>query len=168
MKPYPDNPKYAVTEDGRVFRIAGGPGTKGPVPYEIVPYVSVHGYHWIGLRYDGVLVRKSVSRLVAETYLPNPEGKAHVAHNDGSRLNNHVSNLRWATPSENEADKIQHGTTPCGIKHPKHKLTDAAVRELRRLTAETSLSQRALAAQFGVSRNAVRLAVKGRSWRHVD
>lgn len=56
--------------------------------------------------------RYSVHRLIAESFIPNPENKPFVDHLDRNRKNNSVSNLRWATNSENiknsvEFDKVE-------------------------------------------------------------
>lgn len=56
-----------------------------------------------------VHIRKSlklVSRLVAITFLPNPENKPCVCHKDNNPLNNHVSNLYWGTYKENTQQMI--------------------------------------------------------------
>lgn len=47
-----------------------------------------------------------VHRLVATTFIPNPENYDYVDHIDGNELNNHVSNLRWCTQSMNNQNPI--------------------------------------------------------------
>lgn len=47
-----------------------------------------------------------IHRLVALTFLPNPENKPVVDHIDRVRHNNHISNLRWATYEENAKNSV--------------------------------------------------------------
>lgn len=66
-----------------------------------------------------------VHRVILFAFRGNPPTADHIgAHNDGNRFNNRLSNLRWATRSENEADKVVHGTRGFGEKHAAAKFTD--------------------------------------------
>jgi len=59
------------------------------------------GYHLVALYKDGKRFYKSVSRLVAEAFIDNPENKPEVNHKDGDKDNNNDWNLEWVTTKEN-------------------------------------------------------------------
>lgn len=59
--------------------------------------------------YDGVKVSGKiypVHRLVAETFLPNPEGKPQVDHILRDTHDNNVCQLKWATSTENNRNRV--------------------------------------------------------------
>ena len=74
------------------------------------PCIFSNGYYTVSLAIgNGVSKKFLVHRLVAEAFLPNPNGYPVVMHLDNNRLNNYVGNLRWSTYSENNAQAIRDG-----------------------------------------------------------
>ena len=59
-----------------------------------------------------------VHRIVAETFIPNPENKSEVDHINRIRNDNRVENLRWVTRLENAQNR---GPKESGYTHKKHK-----------------------------------------------
>jgi hypothetical protein len=105
---------YQISNDGCVRRVKGGRGaTAGRV---LKGTIGRWGYRVVDLYVDGKRSTRKVHRLVAEEFIiENPDGKGQVDHIDRDKLNNHVSNLRWATSSENNINKAGRGST--GFKH---------------------------------------------------
>jgi len=59
-----------------------------------------------------------IHRLVAEAFIPNDYDRPHVDHIDGNRSNNRVTNLRWASVSENQGNRLKAGNIQLmGRKH---------------------------------------------------
>ena len=66
----------------------------------------------ITLNKDGNTKYHLIHRLVAKAFIPNPENKKTVNHIDGNPLNNIVTNLEWATYSENVKHAYDNGLYP--------------------------------------------------------
>lgn len=64
------------------------------------------GYSVISLRKGGKSFHKSVHRLVAEAFLPNPENCKTVIHKDGNVLNNSAENLCWKPLEWRKAEQV--------------------------------------------------------------
>lgn len=68
------------------------------------------GYVRVELRsIEGVRSTKSVHRLVAEAFIPNPNNKPQVNHKNGKKQDNRVTNLEWVTNSENQLHQNKTG-----------------------------------------------------------
>lgn len=170
-RPIPGFVGYEVSNLGRVrsYRAWGGKGSRLSDTPRLKQVIARPG------RYSRVTLQKPngdgcsayhVHALVAAAFLgPRPEGM-QVAHADGDRHNAHLSNLRYATPLENAADKVLHGTHSPGERNGNHKLTEADVRAIRKLRRNGAL-QRELAASFGVSISAIQFVLNGQNWSHV-
>lgn len=80
--------------------------TKVILPERQIKGSLVKGYWVIGLWKKGKVHNQAVHRIIAKTFIPNPENKPQIDHIDGNRLNNRVENLRWVTDKENVNNPI--------------------------------------------------------------
>jgi hypothetical protein len=127
--------------------------------------IAPNGYGRFRLRRDES--PSTASRISLQISGGHPPSSHHEAAH--SCRNKHCvapAHLRWATPLENQGDKIADGTSTRGSRHPGSKLTVERVEQiLERLAAGVSQSQ--LARDYGVSQSAVWLISKGKSWPEV-
>ena len=85
---------YQITDDGRVW-------SKKTNRWMILQTNKQNRYSYVGLCKNGKRHLKSVHRLVAEAFIPNPENKPEIDHINRDRSLNVVTNLRWCTRLEN-------------------------------------------------------------------
>lgn len=91
---------YSISDCGKVFN-----QTK-----QLKTYFTRTGYECVKLTdRDGKKSHKTIHRLVAEHFIPNPLQKSEVNHIDGNKANNCISNLEWVTSSENKRHALQTG-----------------------------------------------------------
>lgn len=87
-----DFPQYSVSSLGRI--------KNSLTDRELKPY-NAGSYLGVSLRKDNTTFKRTVHRIVAETFIENPLKKPTVNHKDGNKKNNFVDNLEWATYHEN-------------------------------------------------------------------
>jgi hypothetical protein len=83
-------------------------------------------------------------------------------HLDGNRANNHLSNLCWGTPSDNDDDRRRHGTFVEGEKHGAAKLSNEEARAIK--YDNTGKKQWELAQVYGVKPSLVSMIKSGKRW----
>lgn len=128
---------YEVSSLGRVRSLGRvDPLGRNVAPRVMKPAVRRDGYGAVALWRDGVKVQWLVHRLVLTAFVGECPPSLEGCHNDGNPRNNRLDNLRWDTRSENQLDRVKHGThhsanlTHCTFGHPfekrnlKNKTTD--------------------------------------------
>jgi hypothetical protein len=95
-----------------------------------------------------------------------PTPKHHAAHNCGKGSSGciHPKHLEWKTGRANQLDRRKHGTHTNGGGR-RRKVTPEQVREIR--AAKGKVTQRALAAKYGISDASVRGIQANRYWHNV-
>lgn len=141
------NPKYEVSNLGNIREEQSKVLVKA--------YKLKNGY--LGVRLNSKL--QYVHRLVALTFIPNPNDLPQVNHKNLNKLDNSVENLEWVSPKTN----IRHsysGNTAQGRK----KLTSSDVTAIKFYWSTGDFTHKALAEAFGVARPTISRVLNGSRW----
>lgn len=93
FRPYSKNENYMVSKDGEVYSL---------LSEKIIKHrIDSGGYHMVGMTIDGKQKNIWVHRMVAETFIPNPNNFKYINHKDEDKSNNNVDNLEWCSNAYN-------------------------------------------------------------------
>lgn len=129
--PIPNFPGYAADISGTIWscwKKGNHKQKKGDWhPLKPRPHVSRGGfvYQTVALYKNGAQVSRLVHQLILETFVgPRPKGMEvrHYPNND--KTDNRLANLSYGTKSQNQLDRVQHGTHCRGDKSNLSKVTE--------------------------------------------
>ena len=149
---------YAITKDGRVFN------TK--YKRELKRKIDSKGYYVVTLSLDGVAIDQRVHRLVAMTYIENPNNYPIVNHLDGNKLNPYYKNLEWTTYKGNAQHASKHGLLkPAKLEDSgKAILTNSQVESICKIMESGTKNQYEIADMFNVDVSVIREIRLGNNW----
>lgn len=131
------------------------------------------GYLKVDLTREGKRKTFLVHRLVALTFIPNPESKQEVNHKDGNKQLNEVNNLEWHTKSENIKHAYETGLINKskfkGEVNGNSKLSESQIKYIRDnyIPKDKDFGMKALGVKFGVSQNAISKIINRKTWKEV-
>lgn len=153
--------KYLVTRSGDIVSLHF---INTIIPKKLKPN-RVGDY--LGVNINGKV--RTIHRIVAQAFIPNPDNKPHVNHKDGNKHNNHADNLEWCTRSENQL----HAYRVLGVKNVKSNLgnfygSSFNARRVRQLAKDRQLIRefdcvRRAKNELGISETSISNCLSGRS-----
>lgn len=158
-KKMPNFSRYEISEFGKirtVYRVLKGHEEKS-------------GYTSYSLTNDLGKTRTIRAHVAVATAFhgPKPNNKHYAIHWDDDKANNYYKNIRWGTPTENKKDEKRNGRSNIGEINGSARLTENAVREIRKIHASGKITYKKLGSLYGVSVATICHVLKRQTWQHL-
>ena len=129
--------------------------------------IDTGGYFIIKLYREGKGTTTKIHRLVAETFIENPNNLPQVNHKDGNKQNNNVENLEWCTALENAKHSWDTGLSKkyFGEQTSQAKFTEKQILEIRSKYKKGNGIE--LAAEYNMSATNIYDIIRRRIWNHI-
>ena len=152
---------YRVSKQGKIY------STKRGKLREMSPVITRHGYLNCHIRHKGKSFYKYVHRMVAETFIDNPDNLPQVNHINGNKLDNSVDNLEWVTAKENVEHAFKTKLRNFGEKSSNAKITGEKVHEICKLLEENTKTMREISELTGVPYHLIFFIRKKKTWPEI-
>ncbi|WP_373443323.1 NUMOD4 domain-containing protein (plasmid) [Lacticaseibacillus paracasei] len=137
--------------------VSNGKGTRVEKGMILKQWLNKRGYLRVAFRKDSKLINKPVHRLVAQTFIPNPDNLQQVNHKDCNPQNNSVSNLEWCTPEYNIEYREKYGKSSAEISGCPVYAVNLDTSEISKFK-----SQREAGRVLGIVNQSINSVLKGR------
>ena len=123
-------------------------------------------YKKVGLSMRNEIRQPLVHRVIALTFIPNPENKRTINHKNGIKTDNRAENLEWFTDSENHQHAHLLGlmNPNKGEDHYNSKLNEFQIRVIRKCN---DLNKTELGKIFNVIPQNIGCIKSRKTWKHV-
>ena len=159
-------PGYVFYEDGRIW---SEPKGKSNPKGKFLKHTSQHhGYTVVSIVERGEKKQRSLHKLMATAFIPNPKKLPQINHINGNKKDNRLSNLEWCSAKQNTQHAERIGLRrhlDGGENNTRAKLTNTQAREIKRLVSE-GISQMEISRTFGVCQSVVSFIKLGKSYKN--
>ena len=163
---------YQVSNHGQVKRIAEWPPFRKGRILKPKPVGRDRRYRNVFLSKKGKVKSFYIHRLVMLSFVGKCPTTHQVNHKDGDKTNNHLDNLEYLTPSQNQKHAMENGLMPgppllIGEKANRSKLTAEQVLKIRELYVPHKITFAMLSKIYDVSKHSIYMIIHRKSWKHI-
>jgi len=131
--------------------------------------INSGGYCQVSLYSNGSHKTKTIHKLVATAFIPNPENKPWINHKNSIRKDNEETNIEWCTPTENNKHCYDKGRQKIhyGEQHPGSKLTEDQVKEIRNKYSYYKYTMPMLSKEYSISIGSIQAILNNQTWKNL-
>lgn len=156
---------YQISDLGNVKSLSRKDSIRHNLKEKVLKFgLGRSGYYSVNLCKNSNVKQFQVHRLVAQTFILNPDNKPEVNHKNGVKINNRVENLEWVTSKENS----KHADIILNINRRGENYGNVVLKEVNVIQIRNSnLKQKELAKIFKVSRQHISAIKLKKVWKHI-
>ncbi len=158
---------YEISNLGRVKSLSRIILKNGIYPFKSKEKIiknRLNKYYYVTLCKNNSYKNFYIHRLIANSFLPNPDKKLCVNHINGIKTDNSINNLEWATHKENTIHATDIGLiNQKGENSYNSKLNKEQVLEI----IKSNLPHRELSKIYSISKSYVSSIKNKKTWKHI-